>query len=130
LVALVLTGGCGPDDRIVRLGEANVMYAGEPYGDFLVLADAVRECMNSDETGLPHLTLVDRQVECRTVDGWQWVLGCAGEREVVLVAPTVTSSEGQLWAHELTHYFGDEDEGNPCGALYLEGFSLQPADAD
>lgn len=125
---LLLACGCAPDD-MVRLGEAEVLYSGAPYGDFLVLADAVRECMDSDVVELPRLLLVDRQVECRTVQGWKWVLGCEGHGEIILVAPVVTDSHGSLWAHELTHYFGAEEEGNRCGSIRLDEFSLVQPDA-
>ena len=126
---LTFAGGCGLDERAVRLGDAEVLYQGEPYGDFVVLADAVRDCMQSDQPGLPELVLVDRMVECYTADGWQQVLGCEAVGSVVVVAPVVERSEGALWSHELTHYFGARVEDHPCGTLSLQDFSLEPPDA-
>lgn len=129
LAALLFTLSCSSDGIPVQLSGARVLYAGEPYGDFLVLAQQVRACLKSDKPGLPRLMLVDQLFECYTRDGWRWALGCEGAGTIVVVAPVVVESHGGLWSHELAHYYGVQPEGSVCGALELESFSIDLADA-
>jgi hypothetical protein len=128
MACVVLGTGCATDEGSVRLGDATVLYEGEPYGDFVALADDVRECMHSDKPGLPRLVLVDSMVECFTENGWQWVLGCEGAGRIYVVAPMVSKSKGALWSHELSHYYGAASESHVCGMLQLENFSLDVQD--
>lgn len=125
----VLAAGCIAAPSMVRTDPEHVVYEGPPYGDFVLLADVVRRCMGSDKRGLPRIVLIDEQFECYTAAGWKKVLGCTGEDTIYLVAPTVISSHGALWSHELTHYFGAKNEDDPCGGLTLNGFSIAQADA-
>lgn len=124
VAALALAPACTEEGAYVRLGPERVLYDGEPYGDFVILADAVRQCMESDDPTLPRLILVEDPFECHTTFGWKTVFGCTGEDEIFLVASIVVDTGGMLWAHELTHYFGADHENDPCGALALETFSL------
>lgn len=128
-MALALTQACAAEGQPVRLDPEHVVYEGEPYGDFIVLADAVRDCMQSGKRTLPRIVLIDTLFECHTAQGWRTVLGCTGEDTIFLVAPVVVDTGGMLWSHELTHYFGAEAEDDPCGALALDGFSLERRDA-
>jgi hypothetical protein len=125
---VVLAASC-VKTSMARFKNATILYDGAPYGDLVVLADRVRSCMHSDKQTLPRLILVDRIFDCYTTSGWKQAYGCTGESEVVMVAPVAEQSRGQLWAHELTHYFGAPGEGDPCGTLTLAGFSLQRPDA-
>lgn len=129
VMALALTQACVADGEPVRLDPELVLYDGAPYGDFIVLADAVRDCMQSDKHTLPRIVLVDGLFECHTSQGWKQVLGCTGDDTIYLVASVVVDTAGMLWSHELTHYFGAEHEDEPCGALAIEGFSLDRRDA-
>ena len=129
LAPLSGSAGCDGEAGPARVDPDHVVYEGEAYGDFVVLAQAVRECMQSEVQTLPRIVLVDELFDCYTRRGWQQALGCTGEGESVMVAPVVVQSRGALWSHELTHYFGGKAEGDPCGALALEGFSLEQTDA-
>jgi hypothetical protein len=122
-LVIALAPACG-EDSYVRVHSDQILYEGEPYGDFVVLGDEVRRCMRSDKQTLPHVVLLDGLFECYTRWGWRWVFGCTGDTEIFLVASVVQDSSGQLWAHELTHYFGNEREDDPCGQIGLENFSL------
>ena len=128
LAALTLAG-CGGEAGPARVDPEHVVYEGEPYGDFLLLAEQVRRCMQSDVRTLPRIVLVDELFDCYTGKGWQQALGCTGEGQSVMVAPVVVQSRGALWSHELAHYFGGHAEGQPCSSLALEGFSLEQTDA-
>jgi hypothetical protein len=127
-LALGFGPGCGTEPG-VRVGEEHVLYDGEPYGDFIVLADAVRHCMQSDDPTLPKMVLVDDLFDCYTELGWKKVLGCTSEDQIYMVESVVAETDGELWSHELTHYFGSEREDDPCGALALRDFSLDRPDA-
>jgi hypothetical protein len=122
-IALVLGVGC-EDGPYVRIAPGQVLYDGEPYGDFVILGDAVRDCMQSDKNTLPRLILVEGLFECHTTFGWRHVFGCTSDHEIFVVASIVRDTGGQLWAHELTHYFGAEHEDEPCGTIALVDFSL------
>jgi hypothetical protein len=128
-LALAALPACAQDESITRFKDAHVLYDGQPYGDLIVLADEVRSCMHSDKTDLPRVTLVDQIFECYTTVGWRQVLGCTGDDRVFLVAPVAEQTEGQLWSHELTHYYGSDTEDDPCAVLALPGFTLECADA-
>lgn len=112
----------------MRYSQHDVIYDGEPYGDLLVLADAVRRCMQSPDTSLPRVILIDSIFECYTTLGWKQVYGCTAEGEIFLDAPVLVQTEGVTWSHELTHYYGTAAEDNPCGGFRLEGFSIARAD--
>jgi hypothetical protein len=124
-LALACVGEEGP----ARIDGDHVLYAGEPYGDLVILGDAVRGCMQSAKRTLPRVVLVETLFDCYTVDGWQKVFGCTGEDEIIMVASVLVRSQGSLWSHELTHYFGVSAEDHPCGSLALEDFSLARPDA-
>ncbi len=127
LALLALTGSCLQQDRPFR--NAIVLYEGEPYGDLIVLAEHVRQCMHSDKQTLPRVVLAERIFDCYTSAGWKQVYGCTSKDFIVIVAPVAEQSQGELWSHELTHYFGAQAEDDPCGVLTLDGFSLQRPDA-
>jgi hypothetical protein len=128
-LVVALASACDDDRTVVRVEPERVLYDGEPYGDFVLLGDAVRNCMGSNKPSLPTVVLIDGLFECYTTLGWRTVFGCTSEDEIYLVASVVRESGGQLWAHELTHYFGNEREDDPCGAIALENFSLALPDA-
>lgn len=113
----------------MRLDGEEVLYEGEPYGDFVILADDVRRCMRSSDRTLPRIVLVEDLFDCYTAAGWKEVLGCTGDGRIYMVAPVVERSEGVLWSHELTHYFGATREDDACGSIGLPGFSLERPDA-
>ena len=128
-ITVALAAACAGDEGPARVDPEHVVYAGEPYGDLVILGDAVRDCMQSDEPGLPRVVLADRLFDCYTTAGWKKAYGCTGEGEVFMVAQILVESQGSLWSHELTHFFGDAREDNACGALALEDFSLARPDA-
>ena len=128
-IALALAPACIDGGGSVQIDPEHVIYEGEAYGDFLILGDAVRDCMESDKPGLPRIVLADAPFICYTTAGWKTVVGCTAEDESFLFAPVLLASEGSLWSHELTHYFGSHTENNACGSLALRDFSLAQPDA-
>jgi hypothetical protein len=129
IFALLALQACAGDDSIARFQDAHVLYDGPPFGDLLVLANAVRSCMKTDKQTLPRVILVDQIFECYTTAGWKEVYGCTGDGRVFIVAPIALQSDGQLWSHELTHWYGDSAENDSCGYLALPGFKLDIPDA-
>lgn len=130
LAALVaLATACTQTDDPARFNPETVLYDGEPYGDFLILADAVRRCMQSDKQALPRMILLERNFDCYTTAGWQEVFGCTGDDKIFMAVPHLIETKGALWSHELTHYFGANTEDSPCGFIAIEGFSIDQPDA-
>jgi len=124
---------CG--DSGLDYAGANVIYSGEPYGDFITLFNEVESCMGFTGTKMPHITLTDTHF--KFYDEW-----CGGlfqpPNSITMIAPTASISrdtnnlidtEGALWSHELTHYLNYQHGGDwkkqdsPCGTLRLKGFN-------
>jgi hypothetical protein len=123
-VLATASSGCASEAGPARVEPEHVVYDGEAYGDFVVLAEAVRDCKDSEVRTLPRIVLVDELFDCHTTQGWKKALGCTGEGQSVMVADAVVASRGALWSHELVHYLGTKAEGDPCATLSIEGFSL------
>ena len=113
----LLTWGCGSESGITGI---NVTWQGYPYGDFLIIQQMVKDCMGTDKEGSPYIRLVDNHFDCYGVDA----VGCF-DGSVTMWEAKLLSSKGNLWAHELTHFYGESSQGNHCGnVIMLEGFHL------
>jgi len=119
----------------------NIIYEEEVYGDFIVIFQKVRHCMNMDNAPPTRIILVDKPFYFAGV----LASGVYNQykEEIQMVAPpesisktsnNLSDTKGALYSHELVHYLkrqrGDtdwnldkEDESFlKCGTIQLENF--------
>lgn len=124
LIGSLALFACG--EPIVDLNGAHLLYSGPPNVEMVDISNIVRECMKSEDMRLPIVHIVSDNFKCRTEKGWVDTWGCYDPNDdtVTLSLPFLLRTNGQSWAHELTHFYGDKSEGNDCGNVWYSGFTF------